>query len=328
MASLHAPNLFHPQLKVDMRVILIDGKNAAFRFAWTNRNLTDDDGHPTGATLGIIRVLLGLKKRYPDARFAVAWDGQRDAKYWRSVLFPGYKIRKGDPPALVAQVMAQMEDMHDALDCLCVPQMEVDNVEADDLVGMLAAVLKIRKHDPVVFSGDFDYAQLARYGVGIIQKGTERDPYRMENTDTLCARYNCSLKQILMVRALEGDTSDKIPSPGRGAGTHAAEIILAGVRPDQPTPESVTPALAKKYPFLIANWDAVHRNYRLMQIQLSWNVLVYSRQASKIKSTIASTLKQLNAPLQPDGKRLTEFLLDKQFISLMKERKRLLRLNF
>lgn len=310
-----------------MRVILIDGKNAAFRFAWTNRNLTDDDGHPTGATLGIFRVLLGLKKRYPDARFAVAWDGQRDKKYWRTVLFPGYKIRLGEPPPLVAQVLAQMEDMHDALDLLHIPQMEVDNVEADDLVGMLAAVLKKRGHHPIVFSGDFDYAQLARYGIGIIQKGTERDPYRMEHPDTLRARYNCSLQQLLMVRALEGDSSDRIPSPGRGAGSHAAEIILAGVRPDQPTPESVSPALAKKYPFLITNWEAVHRNYRLMKIQLSWNVVAYSAQSSMIKSTIAATLRKLHAPTQPNGKHLTQFLVDKQFVSLMKERKRLLRLN-
>lgn len=310
-----------------MQVIVIDGKNAAFRFAWAYRTLSDDEGRPTGATLGLMRVLLGLKKHYPDARFVVAWDGQRTDKNWRKVLFPDYKKRTGIPPDLVRDVLLQLEDMHDSLDLLCIPQMEVEDVEADDLVGMLAAVLKRRGHSPIVYSSDFDYAQLARYGIGIIQRGVERDPYRMERPDTLMARYNCSLREILLVRALEGDSSDKIPPPGRGIKSHAAELIRLGVRPDQEAPASVTPAVAKRFPCLHSNWQAVHRNYLLMKLPLTWNLVAYSSQRCMIRSTIASALRKLTNPSKPDGTRLTAFLMDRQYVSLLKERKALLRLN-
>ena len=59
-----------------MRLVIIDAKNALFRFGYAHLTLQASDGRPTGAVYGILGLLLRLKEKYPDARFVMAWDGK------------------------------------------------------------------------------------------------------------------------------------------------------------------------------------------------------------------------------------------------------------
>ena len=67
-----------------MTVVLIDGKNAAYRHGMVNLNLSRSDGFPTGAIYGCLNSMLNIAKRIPDAAFVWVWDG--DGETWRHKL--------------------------------------------------------------------------------------------------------------------------------------------------------------------------------------------------------------------------------------------------
>ena len=79
-----------------MTLILIDAKNAVYRFGYAMSRLHSSEGVPTGAIYGFLNMLLRLKKKYPDGRFIIAWDGQGYKQNgWRRKIFPGYKASRG-----------------------------------------------------------------------------------------------------------------------------------------------------------------------------------------------------------------------------------------
>jgi 5'-3' exonuclease len=313
-----------------MRVILVDGKNAAFRFTWAYRALSDDAGNPTGAVYGLYRMLLGIKKKYPDARFVVAWDGQRTPQNWRCALYPGYKLRSGVVPKTVTDVLCQIPKMEEALACVGIPSIRVDDVEADDLAGMFSTICLKLKWEPIIYSSDMDYAQLLQYGVGLI-RGDRDDPFRLTRTQEICDRFHCSLENVLRVRALMGDQSDKIPKVVRGLGIEmAASLIEDGWRPESlngAKPFGLAKLGQGKTGKLNDYWQDVHRNYRLMRIVRSWRDPVYAHLQNKLKRQMRIARDGVLSPIRVDGHRLTQFLTEGQFVSLLRERRRLMQLN-
>ena len=310
-----------------MQVVIIDGKNAAFRFAWAYRGLRDDEGQPTGAVYGILRTLLALKKKYPQSRFVVVWDGQRTPNNWRSKIYPGYKLRNGTRPSVINETLAQLGDMQEAARLVGIPAVEVPDVEADDLAGMMASICLARKWEPVIYSTDYDYAQLVCRGVNLIRRGIKGDPFKIESVRAIQEHFGCPIRDVLAVRAFMGDQSDKIPKAMRGADAVAAELVAGGVTPESPQPFGISDEVRLKHPALLRNWDVLHRNYRLMRIVTSWNDPVYAPQRSQLKAALTAATRQLIKPKEPDQRALLDFLLARQCVSLARERRLLLHLN-
>jgi 5'-3' exonuclease len=65
-------------------VVLIDGKNMAYRHGMVNLHLSRSDGFPTGAIYGCLNSMLNIAKRIPDTAFVWVWDG--DGETWRHKL--------------------------------------------------------------------------------------------------------------------------------------------------------------------------------------------------------------------------------------------------
>lgn len=319
-----------------MKIICVDAKNAAFRFTWAYRALTDDAGNPTGAVYGLLRMLIGLKKKYPDARFVFVWDGQRTEKNWRNCIYPGYKQRSGTIPQTVTDVLSQIPKMEEALLATGIPSVgRVPDVEADDLIGMFTTVCLKEDWHPIIYSSDMDYAQLLQHGIDIIRGSDTKQPFRLTQAREICERFGCSIENVLRVRALMGDQSDKIPKPMRGLGIEtAAKMIAAGWDPardeydepnDAPGPDSHS---ERKFWWGMKDyWPDIHRNYRLMRIVRSWNDPVYVPQRHAIKVQLQYARQRIKSPDEVDGDELTRFLVDGQYVSLMRERKLLMRLN-
>src|SRR5678816_852580 len=124
-----------------MTLILIDAKNCLYRFGWVHRNLRTSTGKPTGVVYGFLDTMVRLKKTYTDARFIVVWDGLRAGTHsWRSKLYPQYKANRHltEMPPEVKESMGQLELVKKAMDVIGIGQIELEEVEADDLIGILA----------------------------------------------------------------------------------------------------------------------------------------------------------------------------------------------
>src|SRR5690606_53240 len=114
--------------------ILIDGFNLAFRcyYAPGMGDLQDDKGLPSGVLLGFLKSLGALKKRYPEAKFWVAWDGSSQR---RKAVYPDYKGNRVQTDR--KPVFDQIEELKKVLPLLGVRQAWNPEEEADDIIATL-----------------------------------------------------------------------------------------------------------------------------------------------------------------------------------------------
>jgi DNA polymerase-1 len=244
-----------------MKVILIDANNCCYRYGYTHLGLQSSEGVKTGAIYGLINALLRLKKRYPDAKFVCAWDGL--GKCWRYGLFPEYKAnrrKKKDTPEKKA-IKEQFPVVEQMTRQLGIPQVKIDCMEADDMIGLLAMWCIKKGWQPIIYSSDQDFMQLMRKGVWVIRGVDKNDKLAVETVASVKKKFGCKPSQLLKVRALAGDKSDGIPNPVRGLGTKTAtKLINAGIDPSK---AAVPIGCPDK---LGCAWSIAVRNYRIMKI--------------------------------------------------------------
>ena len=207
-------------------VLLIDGNSLLYRahFAFVKAPLTNSRGFETSALFGFVRMLLDLLDRNQPEFVAVAWDKSRVS--FRTALYPEYKgTRKETPPALVGQFPVARR----IVTSLGIASVEIDNFEADDILGTLAGKFSESGLSVMLVSGDRDILQLVdeRVTAVITRKGiSELETYTPER---IASEYGLTPAKLVDVKGLAGDSSDNIPGvPGIGEKTAIKLIAQYG----------------------------------------------------------------------------------------------------
>lgn len=254
-----------------MNLVLIDAKNAVFRFGYAHRGLSYK-GRPTGSLYGMCNVLLRLKKKYWDSVFVMVWDEKTpDGKTWRHKVLPTYKHRditilSADQQQLHAAAMKQLAPMKELCNLLNIPCVGVPGVEADDLIGILSAKCPAYDLDPIIYSSDKDYCQLMRYGVRVIRDINKVDKLAIETAESVFNSFSVPVKDVLKLRAMVGDSSDRINGAIKRVGHKtAAKWIGMGLHPGKRYGIPVT--IPKPYHGKVCDaWKVIRLNYRVMRI--------------------------------------------------------------
>ncbi|MBK1726065.1 DNA polymerase I [Halorhodospira neutriphila] len=183
----------------DERLVLVDGSSYLYRAYFALPALTSRDGEPTGALHGVLNMLHKLLAEEAGERIAVVFDAP--GRTFRDDLFERYKAHR---PPMPEELRAQREPLKEAIAALGVPVLEVDGVEADDVIGTLAA----RAAGPVLISTtDKDMAQLVDERVELLNtmSGSRLDAAGVRE------KFGVPPAAIRDYLALVGDTSDNIP---------------------------------------------------------------------------------------------------------------------
>lgn len=317
-----------------MTVILIDGKNCIFRYGYAQKFLETEDGIKTGAIYGTLKCLLRMKKRYPDARFVFVWDGDRKENSWRFKIHKEYQLKrqlqKAQPmPTDVKDILAQIPYLMEILTLLAIIQIKVPEVEADDVIAILAARCIRHKLQPVVYSSDKDFIQLIRYGVVVLRNVDKSDSFKPETKTTVKERFGCTPDQLIKVRAIAGDTTDGLPNPVKGIGAKtAAKLVAMGVDPsiEAYISEESFGKLDKTWQRLYKAWPKVHLNYRLMKLPLSCNDKVFSEN-KLLRYGVENVFTELQLPLTPMRKLALECMARLQLAEAIDARQQLFQLQ-
>lgn len=197
------------------KLLIIDGSSLAHRAFYALPPLSNRQGVHTNAAYGFLTMLLKALDNQPYDYVAVAFDKGRIT--FRTELFPDYKgHRKATPPEL----RPQFELIKGLLTALRIPNYELENYEADDLIGTLAAKGSELGLNVSILTGDRDALQLVnnRIKVLLTRKGiSEIDAY---DEQKIQEKYGLTPKQLIDVKGLMGDASDNIPGvPGIGEKT-------------------------------------------------------------------------------------------------------------
>lgn len=192
-------------------LILVDGSSWLYRAFHALPRLSAPDGTPTGAVYGMGNMLRKLLRDYDPEQIAVIFDPR--GKTFRHDLYAEYKAQR---PPVPPELSAQFEPICELVDLLGLPRLQIDGVEADDVIGTLAT----QAHDqPVlIVSGDKDLAQLVDDHIHMLDtmKDVRFDPPAIQD------KYGVPPERIVDWLSLMGDSSDNVPGiPGVGAKTAA-----------------------------------------------------------------------------------------------------------
>ncbi len=197
------------------KFLVIDGSSLIHRAFFALPPLTTRKGQHTGAVYGFLRMFHKLLQDVKPRWVAAAFDKSR--KTFRTKLYADYKgQRKPTPPELKEQFPLCME----VLQSMGIPALELDDYEADDIIGTFA-----KKADPSVevyiVTGDRDELQLIddRTRVMYTKKGIS--DIKLYDKAAFAEDYEGLVPlQLIDLKGLMGDTSDNIPGvPGVGPKT-------------------------------------------------------------------------------------------------------------
>jgi DNA polymerase-1 len=186
----------------ERKLWLVDGSSYLYRAFHALPPLSTSRGEPTGAVLGVLNMLNKLLKDESPELIAVVFDAP--GRNFRDDLFEEYKSHR---PPMPDDLRAQVQPLLDAVEDLGLPVLRIAGVEADDVIGTLAAQAARSGIHTVISTGDKDMAQLVCDQVTLVNTMTGS---RLDR-DGVKAKFDVHPEQIVDYLALVGDTSDNIP---------------------------------------------------------------------------------------------------------------------
>lgn len=185
--------------------------------------LQTSNGQFTNGVFNMTKALLKLIKHYECDYIAVCWDISR--KTFRKQIYSNYKSHRPPTPL---QLSTQFSLMQKVLNYMNVPQFKLDNYEADDLIGTLAARFS-PENKVFILTKDRDALQLIDNNttVWLNTKNSKKlflsiselsnelkhapSGYFPFSLDAFRLIYGLEPKQLVDLKGLVGDKSDGIP---------------------------------------------------------------------------------------------------------------------
>ncbi len=187
------------------QLVLVDGSSYLFRAFHGLPKLTSRAGEPTGAIKGVISMIQKLHDEYQPSHIAIIFDAP--GKTFRNDIYPEYKAHR---PPMDDDLRVQIKPLLQLIESMGYPLIQVDNVEADDVIGTLAKKAVESNMEVLISTSDKDLAQLIDGNTRLI------DTMKMSITDYngVAARFKVDTlrpDQVVDFLGLVGDTADNIP---------------------------------------------------------------------------------------------------------------------
>lgn len=249
------------------KFVIIDGSSLMFRAFFALPLLLTEAGRYTNAIFGFSKMLFKLLEEIKPQYVAVAFDKSRQT--FRTEIFQDYKgTRDKTPDELVSQIPL----LQKFVKALGIQFVEVDNYEADDIIGTLATKAAAAGVEALVITGDRDALQLIRPNLKIVmtKKGiSETDIF---DEAAFQNKYGIEPKRLIDLKALMGDKSDNIPGVF-GIGEKTALKLLVEYKTLDGIYENIDKITAKKLKEkLINDKDKAYLSYKLAAIDCAMDL--------------------------------------------------------
>ena len=196
---------------------LCDAMALAYRahFAFIQRPLINKKGQDTSAIYGFTNSLIKLLEDEQPDHIAVVFDAP--GKTFRDEVYEQYKAHRPPMPDGIREGIPYIKKIVEALD---IPVLEVDGVEADDVIGTLAKKAEAEGVDVVIVSPDKDFRQLISEQVSMLRPAYKGEGFNPETLESFRDKYGVEPIQFIDILALMGDAADNVPGvPGIGEKT-------------------------------------------------------------------------------------------------------------
>ncbi len=204
-----------------MKIVLVDGNNLLYRSyfatAYSGNLMKNSKGFPTNALYGFINMINKIIMDEKPEYMMVAFD---KGKTFRHEKYTTYKGTRAETPD---DLIKQFKLSRDICKALGIKALEIDNYEADDIIGTFAKKCNEENLEGLIISSDKDLLQLITPNVKVKLLKTHdfimMDEVEFKNT------YGIDPIKMIDLKALMGDTSDNIPGV-KGIGEKGAIKLL------------------------------------------------------------------------------------------------------
>jgi len=206
------------------KLFLLDAMALVFRAYYAllrNPRLTTK-GRNTNAQFGFTNTLIELINNQQPTHMAVCFDTH--APTVRDIDFTDYKANRQQAPE---DIQSALPDIKRIIEGFCIPVIESDGYEADDIIGTLSKKASAAGYDVYMVTPDKDFGQLVNDKVFIYKPGYQGSDAEILTPQEVCEKWNIKdVSQVVDILGLMGDSVDNIPGiPGVGEKT--ASRLLA-----------------------------------------------------------------------------------------------------
>ena len=189
------------------KLFLIDAYALIFKYyyAFYGRPMRNRTGMNTSIVFGFTKFLRDIQKREKPDLLGVAFDPAGGS--FRRQMFEQYKANRPETPEDIKQSVPYVKRIVEAM---CIPILEVEGYEADDVIGTLAFKGAEAGYEVYMVTPDKDYGQL----VGTNRKIYKQKGDQIEIIDSQAIKDKYGIDDPMLVSdilALWGDASDNIP---------------------------------------------------------------------------------------------------------------------
>src|SRR5690625_4077362 len=187
--------------------------------AYSGNFMKTAEGMPTNGVYQFLRYFLDGVKTFNPTHIICCWD--MDSKTFRTDLYEKYKANRSEPPE---ELIPQFELVKEAVDIFKIPNIGMENYEADDIIGSIATQYR-NDHQVMIQTGDFDMLQLVHDNVqvAIMKKGIGN--YEVYNGENFVEKRGIYPHQIVEFKGFTGDSADNYPGV-KGIGEKTATKLL------------------------------------------------------------------------------------------------------
>ena len=182
---------------------IVDGSSYIYRAFHAMPPLTTSSGRPTGAIKGVSNMMMNLKNENDGSSIITVFDAK--GKTFRSDIYPDYKANR---PPMPDELRLQLDPIKSICKAIGFPIVEIEGVEADDVIATIVEMAKGEGYSCVISSLDKDLMQLVEDpSVSMINTMTNKK----FNEKDVIEKFGVRPNQIRDMLALVGDSSDNIP---------------------------------------------------------------------------------------------------------------------
>ena len=244
------------------KVLLVDGNNLLFRSyyatAYNGNFMKNSKGFPTNALFGFVNMMNKIISEEKPVYIMVAFD---KGKTFRHAKYDFYKGGRGETPD---ELKVQFPIAKEILTYMGIKYYEIDNYEADDIIGTFAHYCDIDdNYDGTIISSDKDLLQLISPHVDI--KLLKQKDYIRYNKETFKQDYGIEPINIIDLKALMGDSSDNIPGV-KGIGEKTALKLLCQYKTLDGIYEHIDEIKGSTHDKLVSDKDNAYMSYEIATI--------------------------------------------------------------
>ena len=204
------------------RAILVDGNNLLFRSyyatAYNGNLMKNSKGFPTNAIFGFVNMINKIITEEKPQYMLVAFDKGKNFRHEKYKEYKEGRIKTPD------DLLLQFPYAKNILVAMGIKYLEVENYEADDIIGTYARLaLEDKDYDATIISSDKDLLQLISSDVNV--KLLKQKDYILMDEKTFKDYYEVEPIRMIDLKALMGDASDNIPGV-KGIGEKTAINLI------------------------------------------------------------------------------------------------------